>query len=144
MPCGDINHYCPVKSHIPITVDIGYYSVGNGLQETETSLSTTPTSSLVAERYRTGQQICPRGSYCREGRKYLCPAGTFGNQTKLFHDLCSGFCPAGYFCKEGSSEPQECERNTYSTPGNSLCVRCNNPPPEGYERCKTSRLCCSQ
>ena len=150
MPCGDINHYCPEKSHIPITVDIGYYSVGNGIVVVEEKKTASPTSSssspslALAEIYRTGQQICPQGSYCREGRQYPCPAGTFGNKTKLFHTLCSGFCPAGYFCKEGSTEPQECDRNTYSTPGNSLCIHCNNPHPEGYKRCKTSRLCCSQ
>ena len=129
--------YFPEIVAVDAVEQIGSNSSSDGEDVTNDAL-------ILAERYRTGQQICPKGSYCKKGRQHLCPAGTFGNRTKLLHTLCSGFCPAGYFCKVGSAEPQECDLNTYSTPGNSLCIPCNNPHPEGYKRCKTSRLCCSQ
>ena len=124
--------YCPKGSHNPLTVDIGYYSKG-GEQYGQ-----------MAHLYRTGQEVCPRGSYCDRGRKIACPPGTYGNKTMLFLSLCSGFCPAGYFCIEGSAEPRKCESNTYSTEGNRHCVTCNNPLPLGIERCRTIRLCCNQ
>ena len=126
--CGNVNRYCPNKSSTPLTVDIGYYSIGGGDDE----------------RHRTRQEICPKGSYCQQGRKFHCPAGSYGNQIGLLNQRCSGFCPAGYFCVDGSIEPNICPRNTYATSGNKLCTLCNNDLEDGYERCRTSRLCCSQ
>ena len=46
--------------------------------------------------------ICPAGSYCSGGEKTLCPAGHFGETTGLSTADCSGSCPAGYYCPEGS------------------------------------------
>lgn len=133
MPCGDVNKYCPEKSHSPFTVDIGYYSIGGEEH-----------GSFLKEQRRADQKICPPGSYCEKGRKFPCPEGTFGKESGLFKSFCSGFCPEGYFCTEGSIEPQECEINTYATPGNRRCVPCNNPHPSDRDRCRTSRLCCNQ
>ncbi len=128
-----MNKYCPEKSSIPLVVDTGYYSVGG--EEHGVSL---------AEMHRTNQEICPKGSYCIDGIKFSCPAGTYGYQSGLFNKICSGFCPAGYFCEEGTLEPKECETNTYATAGNRLCIPCNNPHPYDQKRCKTSRICCNQ
>lgn len=114
-------------------MEIGYYSLGG-----EEYNQTNP------YEYRSKQEICPRGSYCLKGRQYYCPAGTYGNETGLFNQFCSGFCPAGFYCVEGTSEPEECPWNTYSTAGNKICIECNNVPDNGRERCKTSRICCSK
>merc|ERR1711991_1256968 len=35
---------------------------------------------------------CPTGYYCVGGVKHPCPAGTFGNETKLYTALCSSSC----------------------------------------------------
>ncbi len=132
--CGDVNQYCPEGSPRPLTVDIGFYSLGDEEYNDESDV----------ESYRSEQKVCPKGSFCRRGRKYNCPAGTFGDEIGLSNKLCSGFCPAGFFCSEGTSEPQECPNNSYSTPGNNVCIECNNIPEDGRERCKTSRICCAQ
>lgn len=149
IPCGDVNKYCPNKSPAPLTVDIGYYSIGDGSggsgeDDEEEEYSYDEEETIVAEMHRTNQKICPKGSYCEKGRKFKCPAGTYGNRTGLLNKLCSGFCPGGYFCREGSAEPEECPRNSYATPGNWRCIGCNNPLEEGRERCRTSRQCCTQ
>jgi len=131
VPCGSVDRYCPANSSAPSGVDIGYYSIGGeGYGET-------------AELYRIRQEICPKGSYCDNGRKHNCPAGTYGDQTGLFYQFCSGFCPAGFYCVEGTSEPVECPNNTYAISGSTFCVSCNTPQKEGQLRCKTGRNCCS-
>ncbi len=51
---------------------------------------------------------CPKGFYCIQGSKHSCPPGTFGNETKLYTDTCSGLCTAGYYCPENTIEPISC------------------------------------
>eukprot|EP00924_Labyrinthula_sp_SR-Ha-C_P015959 maker-scaffold_4-snap-gene-14.3-mRNA-1 protein AED:0.17 eAED:0.17 QI:86/0/0/1/0/0/2/0/1312 len=45
---------------------------------------------------------CPLGHYCQNGIKYPCPAGTYGTDQALEEPQCSGFCPKGYYCPEGT------------------------------------------
>jgi hypothetical protein len=51
--------------------------------------------------------ICPRGSYCVDMTRYLCPAGVYGNSTGMFDASCSGSCDAGFFCDIGSTSPRQ-------------------------------------
>ena len=102
---------------------------------------------------RTSIQICPLGSYCISGERYLCPGGTFGNTTQLLSLECSGRCLAGYYCNEGSissteyncggssvycpegsSKPLNVEQGYYSLPINSseLNRESQKPCEAGY------------
>lgn len=100
-PCGNSSLYCPLGSSIPIVVPRGYFSVDK--QGIEFSDSKTKSAILP----------CPYGSYCINGIKLLCPSGRFGNQMQLSSQNCSGVCPAGFFCPEGSISPFEfpCDAN---------------------------------
>ena len=86
LECGSITKYCPAGSSAPSDVPEGYYSGPESAEETK--------------RYQ--KVICPAGSYCSGGEKTLCPAGHFGETTGLSTADCSGSCPAGYYCPEGS------------------------------------------
>lgn len=130
-PCGGAHLYCPLRSPKPLTVSLGYYSIGG-----------EGFGSDIEHLFRVDQKICPKGSYCVLGRKYSCPSGRFGDKTGLFEESCSGFCPAGYFCEEETIDPEPCRDNSYSPPASSTCISCNSPL-EGRTRCKTSRECCS-
>lgn len=79
--------YCPEGSDRPIPTAEGYYAV----------------SSHTEVGGGFGQQvICPRGSYCIDGVRHLCPAGRYGLHLRSFNASCTGVCTAGYYCPEGS------------------------------------------
>ena len=74
-------------------------------------------------------KICTPGHYCPGGTPdpIPCPCGTYGsadrtlpdNVTELSTPACSGDCPAGYFCTEGSETPREnpCPAGKYCPQG---------------------------
>lgn len=79
--------YCPEGSTRPTPTAEGYYTV----------------SSHVEHGGGFGAQvICPRGSYCQEGLRHLCPAGRYGVHIREINASCTGPCTAGYYCPEGS------------------------------------------
>ena len=86
--CGGADRYCPTGSASPVPVSDGFYTVS---ADFENSIYT-----------RVKQQLCERGFYCSGGMKYPCPAGTFGSFPGLTEPACSGQCPFGYFCPEGT------------------------------------------
>jgi hypothetical protein len=45
---------------------------------------------------------CPKGFYCKDGNKIPCPAGTFGREEKNSNKACSGICPGGFYCPQGT------------------------------------------
>ena len=50
------------------------------------------------------QERCPLGWYCSgDGRKQLCPAGSYGDTMELKDASCSGPCADGYMCPSGST-----------------------------------------
>jgi len=88
-PCGtSANVYCPVGTFIPIEVPAGYYSVG---------ADHTTRESIMA---------CPPGMWCSDGVKRLCAPGRYSSNGSPTKD-CDGLCEKGYWCAEGSSDPQE-------------------------------------
>lgn len=91
--CGEGN-YCPSGSIKPIKVPHGYYSIDNEKKRNPDN-----------KNRRTSIIICPKGSYCIGGEKFLCPAGTYGNQEGLKDKSCSGSCPVGYYCPAGLINP---------------------------------------
>lgn len=66
--CGDEYFYCPIGSSKPRNVSRGFY--------------TTP-DDPTRNSTRTLQEKCPKGFYCSNGVRRMCPAGTYGNDTGL-------------------------------------------------------------
>lgn len=93
--CGNSSTYCPAGSAIPIKIPSGYFGVG----------STSSTFDSI--------QQCPKGFYCEDGIKHICPGGTFGNLNGLSSSSCSGSCPMSYYCPPGTAEPRSfpCSRS---------------------------------
>jgi hypothetical protein len=129
--CGSVDKYCPDKTGSPQSVDIGYYTLGG------------EGFGVNGTLYRTSQEMCPQGSYCVNGMRVLCPAGFWGGSLGLSFKMCSGFCPAGYYCEEGTDHPRECPENSYSAEGWSKCIPCAFQNIK-VQRCKTDRSCCNQ
>lgn len=107
--CGSPSVYCSEGSSSPIPVSIGYFSIGgNG-----------PSS-------RTNQTICPPGSYCKEGKRYLCPAGHYGSSSGLVTRECDGLSYPGFYTIEGSTSSRyaPCPPGRYGIAGmkDPLCM----------------------
>jgi hypothetical protein len=101
-------------------------------------------SGPEAPQRRSGQAVCPIGSYCTRGVAVLCPVGRYGALPGLDAPACSGscapgyaclagsvtatasLCPAGYFCSGGTPEP--CPPGSYldtmGATANTSCVPC--------------------
>lgn len=122
IPCGGNERYCPALSKTWTDVSAGYYSTG-GTYAT-----------------RTGQSICPIGSYCANGVKYACGGGTYSSTTgNSYCTACAAgtyntgtgntsctACPAGtYNTGTSNTSCTDCPTGTYSTgTGNSSCTTC--------------------
>jgi len=90
-PCGAVDAICPTGSTLPAKVPAGFYTL-DGAQET----------------LRFASAICPLGSYCPgDGRKYLCPEGTYADVEGETSSQCSGLCDRGYYCTGGSKSKQQ-------------------------------------
>lgn len=97
MECGDSTKFCPEGSHASIAVQNGYYTIH----------ATTLYLYGLGDRFQIKERKCPPGSYCINGRKYLCDAGYWGSEFGLNVSTCSGICNPGYYCPEGSTSPTE-------------------------------------
>lgn len=65
----------------------------------------------------------------------------YGNKYGLADGICSGYCPAGYYCPMGTSEPIQCPPDAYSLDGSSICNTC--PNADGKKLiCQDSMTCC--
>ena len=129
--CGSASVYCKAGSGSPTLASTGYY--------------TTPTSAPAARR--TGQTICPIGSFCVAGEASLCEPGVYGAAEGLFSPVCTGFCDPGrygatpgatdkscdgdcapgYYCEAGSSSQfsQACSAGRFSLGGTDSCSSCD-------------------
>ncbi len=90
------------------------------------------------------QVRCEAGYFCRDAARNPCPAGTYGASTGLRDEGCSGSCPAGSSCAEGTVVPSLCEEGFYAVGGAVACNACPGKRAAGFEgeRCRTSRSCC--
>ena len=136
-PCGDTTRYCPRGSHAPARVASGFYTVG-GHED-------------GANATRVAQARCEPGSYCERGIKQPCPAGRYGGAPGLLSSDCSGYCPAGASCPEGSVAPAPCETGTYASRAAGKCSACPGAGShegadygaDAKQSCFDSRACCS-
>ena len=86
--CQSAKYFCPEGSAFPIKISRGYFSTGGLTSDTHTQ-----------------QKICPKGSFCIDGIKHLCAAGTYGSEEGLYSEQCSGLAKPGYYTPEGSTSP---------------------------------------
>ncbi|GMF24118.1 unnamed protein product [Phytophthora lilii] len=118
--CGDASVFCPSGSSVPTPVWPGYYTVRqlpNGADSLlisddgfeKYSVASFGEQALKNEAIRDGQRICEPGTFCLDGKKYLCPAGRYGDQSGETSPLCAGTCTRGYYCPEGSTSPMQRE-----------------------------------
>ena len=133
--CGSAKVFCPEGSGRPSVASRGYYTVDSNL-DNKTSSQTT----------RTTQLHCPIGSYCINGARKVCPAGTYGRTKGLFTKQCSGKCLRGYYCPQESTYPSQtmrldtaannmrpCPRGTYQDQLGGRKVEDCKPCQVGYE-----------
>ena len=75
-----------------------------------------------------GCSTCPIGSFCPgDNTIQPCAAGFYGSSTGLSTSTCSGPCPPGYFCPNGTAVPtaNPCGSAAYYCPqGSSVPVAC--------------------
>ena len=83
--CSSPVAHCPAGSAVRAATAPGHYALLG-----------------VAGLY-VSEAICPAGSYCLQGERVLCRAGTYGAEQGLQNASCSGNCSAGYFCAAGST-----------------------------------------
>lgn len=101
VPCGNSAiQYCPESSSQPLPTAQGFFAAGFVYPQVTPS---SPGSNTLQVGGFTAQVKCPRGSYCIDGIKTLCPAGRYGGSTGNTNASCSGLCTAGFFCPEGST-----------------------------------------
>ena len=120
--CGSAASYSIPGQHVCATVSDIHYSTGGSAQN------------------RTGEQVCPPGTYCTGGVKYPapagayaergvnasaattpCPAGTFGATPGLVNAACTGLCDEGHYCPSGSTGAKQaaCGGAAFFCPGGS-------------------------
>jgi len=115
VPCGDPSLYCPLGSPFPTVVPMGFYSVNGSI-----------TTRFTIE-------ICPKGTFCIQGIKFLCPPGTYGGSLGLSRPDCDGYCKAGYYCPEMSISATQipCPAGRYGFPG-SVDANCTGTCQAGH------------
>eukprot|EP00808_Paulinella_micropora_P001533 g80709.t1 len=138
--CGAIGEYCPDGASSAKVATLGYF--------------TTPVDSPPA--LRTGEEMCPAGSFCVQGEKIACalgswsragqvsctacPPGRYGNESGAAVDRnCSGLTPPGTFSLAGAEEPIACAPGFFQNEsGKSICYPCaagSFAPHEGSVNC---------
>jgi len=108
-PCGGPALFCPRGSEAPRNVGLGRYSIGRGEGDGAQQID---------------EKTCEPGHYCVLGIKHLCPARSYGDELGQYLATCSGFCPPGYECPQGSARPSKCVGITYSTGASEKCTKC--------------------
>lgn len=132
MPCGEEAYYCPL---------------GSAQRQLAPVFSFTTPRDDVLKPFQSGERSCEPGSFCSSGATTLCPAGVFGEGVDA---NCSGVCPAGFVCPEGSPAPVALVAGRYSSrtglddhskadicPPGSFCVEASTEPV----LCPAGRAC---
>lgn len=115
-PCGGSHLFCPEGSGVPTIVNTEYYTI--------------PDDRNVFTR--SAQVICPFASYCINGVRKKCPAGTYGNTTGLMSANCASLCPIGTYCPEGSVNPILCPAGKYGGVRGLTDSSCSGPCRAGF------------
>ncbi len=112
--------YCPLGSSAPTPVSEGFYTIGP-----------FPRQSAVR---RVAQAKCEAGHYCSGGVRSKCPAGVFGSAEGLTTAECSGVCPIGYFCPEGTvnGTVHRCPAGRYGNATSMSDTACSGVCRAGY------------
>ena len=115
--CGNPKFFCPAGSPAPIPVWKGYFSQGGNVDGTT----------------RVNQTKCPKGSFCKFGLRFDCPAGQYGNELGLIINSCSGKAAPGYYTPPGSTSAtqKQCPAGRYGTGGN-IDEKCTGPCAKGH------------
>ena len=109
-PLGNESNYCPAESGYPIKASHGYYVSAEppfpslGLADLEAAVnwfesefelvltsSTGTTTRIPLKTLYTIASVqiqCPEGSYCQNGLRHKCPAGSFGDRRGLSSPFC--------------------------------------------------------
>jgi len=118
--CGGPSLYCPGGKGAPSTVTKGHETFTDPKLDgapTDLDDATTRTSERPCRdgiKCVVGLAVeCRIGSYCIAGNESLCPAGYVGSEVSQTTSNCSGPCPIGSYCKEGSTAPVTCPPGTY-------------------------------
>jgi len=89
--CGGSHVFCPRGSASPTPVQTGFYTVG-------------PHLSLPGQYPQKGDELvrisevaCEPGTWCHQGVRTACPAGTYGDVSRLTTAECSGPAERGYY-----------------------------------------------
>eukprot|EP00644_Phytophthora_capsici_P013892 jgi/Phyca11/119984/e_gw1.40.311.1 len=98
-PCGNTIYYCPAGSAARRRVDSGYYTITFPTNSTDLPMVDSAQGGF-------GRQIrCEKGYYCVFGIRRVCPAGVFGESTRMTTPECSDLCPKGSYCPEATNVP---------------------------------------
>jgi len=100
--CGGTHVFCPEGSASPTPVQAGFYTVGRHL-------------SLPGQYPQKGDELvrvsevaCEPGTWCHLGVRAACPAGTYGDVSRLTTAQCAGPAERGYYTPpESVSSRQE-------------------------------------
>lgn len=143
--CGRYQ-YCPEGSAFPVFVREGFYTT-IAYNESDYELQTV--KPLI---YQVEELECPKGHFCYKSVRYQCFAGTYGDKTRESSPNCTGFCEAGFYCRQGSTNSREsrCGNPSFYCPKGSKFPKVVEPGyytlsdnDEPYDR-KTQRLICPE
>lgn len=93
------SRFCPAGSAYPTLTAEGYYAID---------------SYIATGGGYGGERICPRGSYCKKGLRYDCPAGRYGAHIGVTNSSCTGSCSAGFYCPPGSVSSRQIQCDSAS------------------------------
>ncbi len=57
---------------------------------------------------RTNQVLCDLGHFCKDGQRYPCPVGVYGDREGLATEQCTASCVSGEYCDLASVIPSRC------------------------------------
>ena len=99
VPCGNATVVCAEGSSLPQPVPKGYYS---------TSFNDTQMEGWNYAGPNSTQDMalqCEVGYFCKEGVKYQCPGGTYGDNVGAGDSSDCHVCPPGHYCPSYPGPP---------------------------------------
>ncbi|KAJ7990480.1 hypothetical protein DPEC_G00300750 [Dallia pectoralis] len=131
-PCPP-HSYCPAATMVPQTCPNGTFTPAEtgGLQEERECLPCLPGWFCRAGKL---QGRCAAGHLCMSGSSELTPQEPHANWSHCEWGMqCAGPCPAGFYCPEGSEQPEVCPGNTIRvSPGAATIHECLPCPPQHW------------